>query len=222
MDNQTREPTVQKESTNDIFSNKNSIIVVLVGLLLLSFLGVNLITIVGNWIQWIFNFFGPFVSQILSIFGYTAGSVIDRSVDLVTDVAKTGIDIAGGSVQSVGGLLKTASKDNIDSKSKARLDNVEHDAEPSPDLDKKINTGGDIAPPPAPEPTPSANPIQNTIASQKTSWCLVGEYQDKRGCIEIGEADQCLSGQVFPSQKMCLNPTLSHPNPHPLKGQATQ
>jgi hypothetical protein len=218
MDSQTREPSIRTETTNDMFSNKNFIIILLVGLLVLSFLGVNLLNILGNWVQAIINLFGPLVSQILSVFGYTAGTVIDKSADLVTDVAKTGIDIAGGTVHSVGGLLKNASKDNIDSKAKDQLDKGV--TEPSPDLDKKINTGGD-KPPKTPEPTPSTNPIQNTIASQKTSWCLVGEYQDKRGCIEIGEADQCLSGQVFPSQKMCLNPTLSRPDSYPLKGRAT-
>jgi hypothetical protein len=57
-------------------------------------------------------------------------------------------------------------------------------------------------------------PIQNPVSSAKKSWCLVGEYQGRRGCIEITDQDKCISGQVFPEQKMCLNPTLSQ-NPNP-------
>jgi hypothetical protein len=55
----------------------------------------------------------------------------------------------------------------------------------------------------------AGNPIKNPITAGKQGWCLVGEYQGKRGCIEVSEHDRCLSGQVFPNQKMCLNPTLT-------------
>ena len=56
----------------------------------------------------------------------------------------------------------------------------------------------------------SENPIQKPISSNKTGWCLVGEYKNKRGCIEIGEHEKCMSGQVFPEQQMCLNPNVSY------------
>jgi len=60
--------------------------------------------------------------------------------------------------------------------------------------------------PPDPNPDTSDNKIQNAKGSSKTKWCLVGEYENKRGCIDIGESDKCLSGQVFPTEQMCLNP----------------
>ena len=56
----------------------------------------------------------------------------------------------------------------------------------------------------------SENPIQKPITSNKTKWCLVGEYEGTRGCVEIAEGDKCMSNQVFPSQKMCLNPTMTN------------
>ena len=206
MDNNTTyESTQNPESSNDtgMFSNKNFIITILIGLLLLSFLGINVLTIFGNWIQTIISIFGPLIGQILSIFGYTAGTVLDKSADVVGDVAKAGVDIAEGTVHSIGGILKNASKDNVDDKAKQQLDKS---LNLSP---HKLNSV---------EPDKSSNPIQNPISSTKTSWCLVGEYQGKRGCIEIGDQDKCLSGQVFPQQKMCLNPTLSNNmQQHPLK-----
>jgi hypothetical protein len=60
-----------------------------------------------------------------------------------------------------------------------------------------------------PEPDTTTNPIQKPITSSKSNWCLVGEYQGRRGCIEIGENDKCMSGQIFPSQYTCLNPNFS-------------
>lgn len=182
-------------SSESMFSNKNLLITVLVFLLVLSFLGINLLSILGNFMQTIIQIFGPLVTQILSIFGYTAGTVINKTADVVTATTKTGVDIAGGTVQSIGNLLKDASKHNVDPNAKNQLDQ-------SLNLSKlKVNE-------PAPDNT--NNPIQKSITSGKSSWCLVGEYQGRRGCIEINEHDKCLSGQVFPEQKMCLNPTLSN------------
>ena len=62
-----------------------------------------------------------------------------------------------------------------------------------------------------PMPDSTTNPIQNPITSAKAGWCLVGEYEGRRGCVAIGDQDKCLSGQVFPNQQMCLNPTMNIP-----------
>jgi len=193
-----RSPSPPGEGT-DMFSGKNAVIAVLIFLLVLSFLGINLLAIFGNWIQVIIQIFGPAISQILSVFGYTAGTLIDKSADVVTDVGKSGIDIAGGAVHSVGGLLKDASRPNMNDQSAKQLDQ----AISSPGSIKIRSPSADIA----------ANPIQNPISAGKSGWCLVGEYQTRRGCIEVTDQDKCLSGQVFPSQKLCLNPTLTNNMP---------
>jgi hypothetical protein len=194
MDNTPKIVSPVGPSADSMFSNKNYIIITLLILLILSFLGINMLTIFGNLIQTLVNIFGPLVTQVLSVFGYTAGTLIDKSADIVTDTAKTGIDIAGGTVSSIGDLLKDASRPNVDERAKQQLD-------------QSINLSGQ--PVKQPEPDTASNPIQKPISSGKSGWCLVGEYEGRRGCIEVGEADKCLSGQVFPNQKMCLNPTLT-------------
>jgi len=181
-------------SESGLFSNKNIIIILLIVLLVFSFLGINILTISGNIMQTFIQIFGPLVSQILSIFGYTTGTVLNKTADVVADTAKTGIDIAEGSIQSVGNILRDASQSNVDVRSKQSLDTV---------LNRGILTGNE------PRADTTENPIQKPITAGKQNWCLVGEYQGKRGCIEVGEHDKCLSGQVFPNQKMCLNPTLT-------------
>jgi hypothetical protein len=61
-----------------------------------------------------------------------------------------------------------------------------------------------------PKPDVPEDTIQKSLGSGKTKWCLVGEYQNKRGCIDIAESDKCISGQVFPNEQMCLNPNMYH------------
>lgn len=179
---------------NDTFSTKNVIIIVLVVLLLLSFLGINLLDILSNLIKMVINIFGPIFSQILSLLGYTTGTILNKSADVVGDTTKAAVDIAEGTLQNVGDLMIKASKSNINSDSKLQLDNALN-----MQLNDKQFTMNDL----------SEDPIQKPISSNKSGWCLVGEYANKRGCIEIGEADKCMSGQVFPNQKMCLNPNIT-------------
>lgn len=169
-------------SNND--SSKNIIIIALLIILVLSLLGINLFTIMGEGLQKFINFSKPFISDL----GYDTGIIIDKSSDVLSDASKTGIDILNGTVHSVGDLLIKASGENN-----------EHN---------NINQPS-TKPPTPPEPAHSTNPVLNTPSVNKSKWCLVGEYNGNRGCISISDQDKCLSGQVFPSQKMCLNPTLT-------------
>lgn len=191
---------------SNMFSGKNFIIMLLTGLLILSFLGINLLSSVGSIIETISNVFGPLFTQILSVFGYTAGTVIDKSTDVVTEVAKSGIDIAGDTIQSAADLLKDASRKNVDTKAVNQLDNSFKRGKNS-GLDNAINQSGYNVN--QPDPATSEDSIQRPITSAKTNWCLVGEYQGKRGCVEVDDDSKCMSGQTFPSQTTCLNPTRS-------------
>jgi hypothetical protein len=186
----TTTPTFNKK---DVMQKQNIVIGVLILLLILSFLGINLLQVTGDFLQSIVQLFGPIVYQFLSLLGLTTGTVINKTTDVVEDTAKVSVDLAGGAVHDIGDLLINASK------------NVPN----TPILDDKINKSF-IKQTPEPVPDKTENPIQNPVTSNKTKWCLVGEYQGRRGCIEISEQDKCISGQVFPEQKLCLNPTLSH------------
>ena len=107
-----------------MFSGKNLIIVVLTSLLILSFLGINILASMGDLVEVISNIFGPLFVQILSIFGYTAGTVLDKSTDVVTDISKSGIDLAGNTIQSAADLLKDLSRDNVHKNAITQMDNV--------------------------------------------------------------------------------------------------
>ena len=184
--------------------NKTFFIVILSALLILSLLGINLFIVIGNIFQKVFDIFKPLISQIFAIFGYTAGTLINKSADVTSDVARAGVDIAEGTLQSVGNLLKDASKGSININTRSELDMV---------------SSGPIA-------DNAESPIQNTISSGKTTWCLVGEQNGRRGCVSVSDASKCMSGQVYGSREMCMNPTQTSNIPpkiprHPLKSIKT-
>jgi len=176
----------------------------LIVLIIFSLLGVNILNIFGDLLQSIVDLFGPFIMQLVSLIAYTAGSILNQISDLFTVTGTAGVEIAGGTIDTVGDLLKDASSGNL------------------PD---RINLGESVNRSSVqmrdPETDSTTNPIQNAITSRKAQWCLVGEFEGKRGCVQVGEHDKCLSNQLYPSFQTCLNPTMTQ-NKHPLKSEATQ
>jgi hypothetical protein len=63
-------------------------------------------------------------------------------------------------------------------------------------LDKALDNAAHTS---APEPSG---------ASGSTGWCYVGTDSGVRSCAEVGVNDQCMSGDIFPSQDICVNPSL--------------
>ena len=36
----------------------------------------------------------------------------------------------------------------------------------------------------------------------------VGTDRNVRSCIQVGESNKCMSGDIFPSKELCMNPNL--------------
>lgn len=197
------EPSSTSTITIGGIDGKTMIIVLLIFFLLITVLGINVLTILGNVLQNLANFFGPVLSRFLNALGYSAGTALDKVSDVTAEVAKGGIDLADGALNDIGGLLKGTGPDP----SLTPPPPANTPTQPPANIPTQPPANTPTQPPAEPSPDSSENNIQKPITSDKWSWCLVGEYQNKRGCIEITDTDKCMSGQVFPSQKMCLNPT---------------
>lgn len=42
----------------------------------------------------------------------------------------------------------------------------------------------------------------------KAGWCYVGMQNGYRSCASVEASDQCMSGEIFPTQDVCVNPSL--------------
>ena len=45
-------------------------------------------------------------------------------------------------------------------------------------------------------------------SKSKAGFCYIGEDRGFRSCIEVGEGEVCMSGDIFPTQDVCINPNL--------------
>ena len=39
-------------------------------------------------------------------------------------------------------------------------------------------------------------------------YCYVGTDRNYRTCVKVNERDQCMSGDIFPTRKICVNPSF--------------
>ena len=207
-------------STNTSFFGNNTVAIVLVILLVFPAIGLTILSFLGNTYSGITKNSQPIITSFLKLLGYSTGTVINQTADVAGDAAKIGVDILEGSVHNVGNLVQGKTGDYPTSK-----DDIIHQNSLDAKIQKKIDaalsqklsqtgsgsgSGSSTYRNPADvKPDHSDNKIQNPISAGKAGWCLTGEYQNKRGCVSVSESDQCLSGQIFPSKEMCLNPTLT-------------
>lgn len=161
-------------------AGKNYLIIFLIVITIFSLLGINLLVNAGESMQTILDKFLPYIYKILGALGFASGTILNTTTDIATDGARAGIDVIEGSVQSVGNMLKKASVGNLDLGKGADLKAIKSDK--------------------------SSSNIQNPISSKKSSgkWCLVGEYEGKRGCIQIDESDVCMSQKIFDNNEECV------------------
>jgi len=182
------------ENSSSLFSGKNLVIIILLCLVVLSLIGINFFEWVVNTILRIIEAIIPSIRDLLAMIGFSTGTIINGSADLVADTAELGIDVAKGTTHSIGDLLINSNKPGIDQSRQISLTEVIN----VPNI--KFNN--------QPTPVQSSEPIMTPIGSQKpmAGWCYVGDYNGVRGCVDVNEHDKCMSGQIFANQSSCLNP----------------
>ena len=43
---------------------------------------------------------------------------------------------------------------------------------------------------------------------KSASYCYIGEDRGFRSCLQVEKGDKCMSGDIFPSKELCINPNL--------------
>lgn len=53
-----------------------------------------------------------------------------------------------------------------------------------------------------------ASSVLDLKLTKTPGYCYVGTEQNYRTCVKVGAGDTCMSGQVFPTENLCINPNL--------------
>jgi hypothetical protein len=156
-------------------------------ILILAFLGFNIFTYLAKGTQDISNVFAPLLEK---IFGTTA-SVAGQTIDVSAEGAKAVVGETAGAIES--GLTAVQ---NITPNSSVNLQSV----------NKALNTSQSKQPISQDYEADYAN--SSIQGGGKASWCYIGDDRGFRTCAQVGVNDKCMSGEIFPSQEICMNPNL--------------
>ena len=152
--------------------------------IILALLGFNLFSHLGNLIDNIRDFISP----ITNIIGNKTGKALET----------TTLNTAQG-IKGIGNVTGNIIESGVDI--------VKHD------LDGPKNDTTQISDPlivdEDPEPDTTDSVIQTTPKTG-TGYCYVGEDRGIRSCVKINKNHKCMSGDIFPTREICINPKLRH------------
>jgi hypothetical protein len=173
--------------------------------------------IVSPYVKFITGLIAQITTLIGRITGYTTKTITNTSatgtkatVDVAAGTINTGVDVVGNTVDAVTGATASSSLKG----SQTTIDSVtKEDVTQSTLLNNAIKNKNSAEPRPQNQQQgikadTSTSTIQSNKSSSKSGWCYIGEERGFRSCIEVGNNDNCASGNIYSSQEICMNPSL--------------
>ena len=179
------------ETSSGMFSNIlnfKSITFWIILILALAFLGFNIFTYLSQGTEYLADILKPITSLIANISGETTKSTVTNTsdgtqtiIDTVSETGKTIVDSASkGTIGGISALQSGLKKSSV---------NAEND--------DKLNSSSKYDEP---------EPIQTN--SSQDGYCYIGKINDTRYCSKITSKNKCMSGDIYPSMDICVNPNL--------------
>jgi hypothetical protein len=205
----TSTSSISGEGILDSIKNMNPTTWLLI-ILIFTFLGFNIFVYLAKGTEELNNIFGPIVNFISSFFGKVTGQVIDVSAEGGKAVVNTSagvIDTGLTAIQSITPNNNITPNKANSSVSSVPITQNQPDVMSNNTLNKALNTSQNKQ---QPNNDYQADEASSSIQSgpPKSGWCYIGEDRGFRTCAQVGVNDKCMSGDIFPSQEICVNPNL--------------
>lgn len=134
------------------------------------------------------------ITYIVQEYGSWIPESIKKTLNLTEKGTKLGLDITAGTVDSAVNVIEKT----------AGLKTQTPSSQNSQNLSRALNVGNNTM-----SPSSKADSSDSEIQkAKKPGWCYVGSDRKFRSCVKIGVNDQCMSGDIFPTKDICINPSL--------------
>jgi len=168
----------------------------------LAFLGFNIFIYLAKGTQ----IFAQLSAYLASVIGTGAAETTKQVTNVAATGTKAATDIAAGTVNTTVNVAQ-------DTASAVKNSNYTEQQQLNMSLNQankaqEEGEGEDGEGEPGYKADESGSSIQSSKSGGKAGWCYIGEDRGFRSCIKVGENDQCMSGDIFPSQEICMYPEL--------------
>jgi hypothetical protein len=193
--------------------------------LLLTLLGINIFAYLAKGTEETMTVFQKVFAPILAFFGIKTLETTKQAVETSATGTKAGVDIVAGATTGALDIVEdtispSATSGTSVGVSQSQLPKGQYAGSSLPVKQKVNETENDIeqwqqdslekALQDASQKRNNGEPLPNesSIPTGKAGWCFIGEEGGIRTCSEIGVNDMCMSGDIFPTQAVCMNPNL--------------
>jgi len=169
-------------------------------ILLLAFLGFNIFVYLEKGTESVVSVFKPLFDYFLGTTANVTGQVVDVSAEGAKYVTNTAAGAVNTSLSAVQDATPQGTTGNSSLKT-TQVTKQQPDQLANSTLNRALNGSG------AQTTDYQANEASSSLPG-KAGWCYVGEDRGHRSCAEVSASDTCMSGDIFPSHELCINPNL--------------
>jgi hypothetical protein len=206
------ETNVSNPSEGGLFSSLASISATtwIIIILILAFLGFNIFVYLAKGTQDITSFFTPIITNIAGAFGMATSQVIDATATGAKGVVNTSAEVIDTGLTDVQNALPEGRKSMTTAGGTSLQNSIPHaDVMQNNTMNKalnKSNVQNNIGQNQDYEADDSTSSIQKS--QSKGGYCYIGEERGYRSCMQVDAGDTCMSGEIFPTSEICVNPSL--------------
>jgi hypothetical protein len=132
----------------------------------------------------------------------------DKDITQIYDPILNYLGLGTGTGTGISQKLVETPKQNTESVQK--LEKILNEKKVVNNIDKDNNDASKAVKKPTKKSVVVPEPIETQLTKPKSKagFCYIGEDRGVRSCVNVGEGDICMSGDIFPSQEICINPSL--------------
>jgi cytochrome c oxidase subunit IV len=169
----------------------------LIVVLVLAFLGINVFVYLAKGTESATNFFAPLLAKIAALFGTTVKKTVNVSAQGTQKIVNVSAGTATAGLSEIQNITD-GTPGNAAQQPDIMINNSLNRSLNTSTQQKQQENGEDYV------ADDSTSPIQQG----KMGWCFIGEDRGFRSCEQVGVNDQCMSGDIFPTKDVCMNPNL--------------
>lgn len=151
----------------------------------------------ANILQNLINFVTPIINNILDTFGYVTKDVVEVAAEGSKQIVTGTANAINAGITSIENIGTSSIRPSV---IQANVPDIMQVNTLNKALNNAKQTQADY------EADDSNSKIQT--GNNKAGWCYIGEDRGFRTCARVGVNEECMSGDIFPSNEICINPSL--------------
>jgi hypothetical protein len=185
----------------------------LIVILILAFLGFNIFIYLADITQTIVDILNPLLGNIFKTTAVVTGETVDVAAEgakvvvggtrLVVDKTADAIETGLTAIQDI---TPNVAGSRVKGEPVSQTQGDMYSQGDQSTLNKTLNTRQAQQ---SPNEIYQAHEASSSVHSAgKAGWCFIGEDRGFRSCAPVGVSDMCMSGDIFPTHEICVNPNL--------------